>query len=262
MDEQSVMVIPLQMAMSIVVLLQLRWKRVGSGGALSVYPVLSQNLRIIFPGFLRGTVSRDYCDRLVILLDQFNGGGFKSIVDDCLVLRDTPFNHDGRPSPVVGAICPVNTVVGEDGSCDRVEGRFYYQKKIYFKTRTGNSNVLREKLNAESEDSLKVNKKDDFALKQMCALLLIAAEQYFEERDFTKLYQTLMLAVGLCPNHFKSADAMETFKNWFVPVLYENRGASCSVGEGVKVYHRGRHSTVHMPHVARGTVLSGTRYSS
>ncbi|GFW03529.1 hypothetical protein TNCV_3020411 [Trichonephila clavipes] len=50
MDEQSVTVIPLQMAMSIMVLLQLRWNRVGSGGAFSENPVQSQNLLMMFPG--------------------------------------------------------------------------------------------------------------------------------------------------------------------------------------------------------------------
>ncbi|GFW03518.1 hypothetical protein TNCV_3020301 [Trichonephila clavipes] len=50
MDEQSVTVISLQMAMSIMVLLQLRWNRVGSGGAFSENPVQSQNLLMMFPG--------------------------------------------------------------------------------------------------------------------------------------------------------------------------------------------------------------------
>ncbi|GFY70188.1 hypothetical protein TNIN_81911 [Trichonephila inaurata madagascariensis] len=80
-------------------------------------------------------------------------------------------------------------------------------------------NVLREKLKAESEDSLQVDKESDFALKQMAAILLIAAERYFEERDFTKLYQTSMLAFGLCPSGFTSAEAMETFK--VIRYIYE-----------------------------------------
>ncbi|GFR23110.1 hypothetical protein TNCT_660852 [Trichonephila clavata] len=71
------------------------------------------------------------------------------------------------------------------------------------------------KLTAASHDtkySLKIDKKKELDVKQMSALLLIAAERYFEQRDFTKLYQTLMFGVGLCPTYFKSPDAMEAVK--------------------------------------------------
>ncbi|GFW40578.1 hypothetical protein TNCV_4824141 [Trichonephila clavipes] len=116
MDEQSVTVIPLQMAMSIVVLLQLRWKRVVSSGTLSENPMRSQNLLIIFPGV--------FC-----WPDEFNGGGFKAIViDDYLVMLEAPFNHDGRTSPSVGAVCPVDVVIREDETMAGLEVSFL---KVY-----------------------------------------------------------------------------------------------------------------------------------
>ncbi|GFT69080.1 hypothetical protein TNCV_3904751 [Trichonephila clavipes] len=45
-------------------------------------------------------------------------------------------------------------------------------------------------------------------------------------------------------------------KNWFCPVLHENGDASCSVGEGVMVYSRGRQP------MALGEILSCTLHYS
>ncbi|GFY19539.1 hypothetical protein TNCV_4647111 [Trichonephila clavipes] len=64
----------------------------------------------------------------------------------------------------------------------------------------------------DTRDALDLDPKSEIARKQMSSFLIVAAKKYFERRDFTKLYQTLLIAIGLNPNHFKSPAGLETFK--------------------------------------------------
>ncbi|GFS52837.1 hypothetical protein TNIN_364951 [Trichonephila inaurata madagascariensis] len=76
-------------------------------------------------------------------------------------------------------------------------------------------NVQKGSLSAafeDTEDSLTIDPESEIAKKQMSALLIVAAQKYFERRDFTELYKTLLVAIGLNPSHFKSPVAMDAFK--------------------------------------------------
>ncbi|GFT03630.1 hypothetical protein TNCV_3135921 [Trichonephila clavipes] len=47
--------------------------------------------------------------------DELNGGGFQVIVsNENLVMRDTPFDHDGCSSPSEGAVCSIDAIIWED----------------------------------------------------------------------------------------------------------------------------------------------------
>ncbi|GFR30006.1 tetratricopeptide repeat protein 14 [Trichonephila clavata] len=86
---------------------------------------------------------------------------------------------------------------------------------VYTRVCRGVLNVLRGSLTAafdDTKDSLNLDQKSIIAKKQMSALLVVAAEKYFERRDFTKLYKTLLVAIGLNPSHFKGPAALEAFK--------------------------------------------------
>lgn len=86
---------------------------------------------------------------------------------------------------------------------------------VYTRVCRGVLNVLRGNLTAafvDTQDSLKLDHKSELAKKQMSALLIVAAEKYFQRRDFTKLYKTLLVAIGLNPGHFKGPAVLETLK--------------------------------------------------
>ncbi|GFY67008.1 tetratricopeptide repeat protein 14 [Trichonephila inaurata madagascariensis] len=86
---------------------------------------------------------------------------------------------------------------------------------VYTRVCRGVLNVLRGSLTAafdDTRDSLDLDRKSEIARKQMSALLVVAAEKYFERRDFTQLYKALLVAIGLNPGHFKGPAALETFK--------------------------------------------------
>ncbi|GFT84016.1 tetratricopeptide repeat protein 14 [Nephila pilipes] len=86
---------------------------------------------------------------------------------------------------------------------------------VYTRLCRGVLNVRRGNMTdafVDTQDCLKLDHKNELAQKQMSALLIVAAEKYFEKRDFTKLYKTLLVAIGLNPSHFKGPAVVETFK--------------------------------------------------